>query len=104
MVRVDFGDYKEEVILINTEYGYRAYINRCRHLPVSLDWGDGEVLDASGKMLECRTHGALYRMKDGLCVAGPCQGAPLARVDLEERDGSVYLANSDSSDESEDVI
>lgn len=89
--QVDSGEKPEEIILTRTKAGFRAYQNRCRHIPVSLDWGDGEVLDESGEMLQCKTHGALYRMEDGLCVAGPCKGRALLPVGIEERGRGVYL-------------
>jgi nitrite reductase/ring-hydroxylating ferredoxin subunit len=77
-----------------TESGFRAYLNRCRHIPVSLDWGDGEVLDESGVLLQCRTQGALYRIEDGVGVAGPCKGQTLIPVEIEERGKGVYLKDA----------
>ena len=68
----------------------RAYINECRHQASELDWNPGEFFDASGLYLICATHGALYDPQSGLCIAGPCRGARLAPVSVEERDGSVY--------------
>jgi nitrite reductase/ring-hydroxylating ferredoxin subunit len=91
VLKVEAGERPQEIILARTELGFRAYQNRCRHLPVSLDWGDGEVLDESGDLLQCRTHGALYRIEDGLCVAGPCKGHTLIPVEVEERGQCVYL-------------
>lgn len=91
VLKVEAGERPREIILARTELGFRAYQNRCRHLPVPLDWGDGEVLDESGAMLQCRTHGALYQIEDGLCVAGPCKGHTLIPVEIEERGQSVYL-------------
>ena len=38
----------------------RAFLNRCGHLPVELDWEEGRFFDASGLYLICATHGALY--------------------------------------------
>lgn len=91
VVKVVLDERLQEIILTHTETGFRAYLNRCRHIPVSLDWGDGEVLDESGEMLQCRTHGALYRIEDGHCIAGPCKGLTLIPVEIEERGQGVYL-------------
>ncbi len=91
VLKVSAGERPQEIILARTDDGFRAYLNRCRHIPVSLDWGDGEVLDESGEMLQCRTHGALYRIEDGLCIAGPCKGHTLIPVEIEERGNGVYL-------------
>ena len=39
----------------------RAYLNRCAHLPMELDWTPGEFFESSGLYLMCATHGALSR-------------------------------------------
>jgi nitrite reductase/ring-hydroxylating ferredoxin subunit len=49
-------------------------------------------MDRAGEHLVCATHGALFRPADGACVAGPCAGDRLAPVDVEVREGDVYVA------------
>jgi nitrite reductase/ring-hydroxylating ferredoxin subunit len=94
IIQIEDGERTEEVILVRTSSGCRGYFNRCRHLPISLDWGDGEVLHESGKLFLCRNHGALFRLADGLCVSGPCQGLSLLSVDIEERAEGIYLSEN----------
>lgn len=67
-----------------------AYLNRCAHVAMEMDWRPGHFFDASGQWLVCSTHGALYRPQDGVCVQGPCVGKRLQPIDLSERDGVVY--------------
>ncbi len=67
-----------------------AYLNRCAHVPIELDWMEGEFFDASGVYLICSTHGATYEPDTGHCVAGPCKGAALMPVPVTERGGNVY--------------
>jgi nitrite reductase/ring-hydroxylating ferredoxin subunit len=69
----------------------RAYMNRCPHLGVELDWQPGEFFEPSGLYLVCSTHGALFEPSTGLCVAGPCHGARLERLPVEERDGFIHI-------------
>jgi nitrite reductase/ring-hydroxylating ferredoxin subunit len=69
----------------------RAYLNRCAHVPVEMDWAEGEFFDLSKLYLICSTHGAMYLPDSGYCVAGPCKGARLHPLQVEERDGEVYL-------------
>lgn len=68
-----------------------AYRNLCRHLPVPLDGGTGRVLDERGRHLVCGTHGATYRLRDGLCVDGPCEGLALLRLPTRTEGGWVYV-------------
>ncbi len=66
-----------------------AYVNRCAHRGIELDWEEGRFFDASGVYLVCAMHGALYAPESGRCVAGPCRGAALAPVAVEEREAVV---------------
>ena len=68
-----------------------AYLNRCGHVPVELDWQEGHFFDHSGLYLVCSTHGALYSPENGRCIAGRCAGRGLAPVPVIEEDGGVYL-------------
>ena len=65
-----------------------AYINRCAHVPIELDWLPGRFFDSSRHFLICATHGAMYRPDTGACDGGPCRGG-LIKIGLEESDGVV---------------
>ncbi len=68
-----------------------AYLNRCAHVPVELDWLPGKFFDDSGLYLICATHGATYEPASGRCVGGPCRGASLIALRCEEHDGRVRV-------------
>ena len=63
-----------------------GYLNRCAHVPMELDWVEGQFFESSGLYLMCATHGAIYTPDTGRCVGGPCRGARLRPVEVEERD------------------
>ncbi|MEW6706827.1 MAG: Rieske 2Fe-2S domain-containing protein [Pseudomonadota bacterium] len=67
-----------------------AYVNRCLHVPVEMDWQPGEFLDDERRWIICSIHGATYEPADGRCVGGPCGRGRLKAVRTEERDGQVY--------------
>ena len=69
----------------------RAYLNRCAHVSVELDWMEGEFFDISGLYLICATHGATYLPESGRCVRGPCDGRALTPLVVAEQEGKVYL-------------
>ena len=73
-----------------------AYLNRCAHLAVELDWQPGEFFDLSGLYLICATHGALYAPESGRCLGGRCNGKGLEAVAVSERDGGVFLIEEGS--------
>ncbi|MDP2432544.1 MAG: Rieske 2Fe-2S domain-containing protein [Pseudomonadota bacterium] len=68
-----------------------AYLNRCGHIPVELDWQPGEFFDSSRLYLVCATHGALYDPTSGACLGGRCEGRGLVVLPVEERDGHLFL-------------
>lgn len=75
----------------------RAYLNRCAHVAVELDWPSGQFFDDSGLYLVCATHGATYRAADGRCVGGPCRGSSLVALQTRESNGKVWVALEASS-------
>ncbi|GAB3625254.1 Rieske (2Fe-2S) protein [Pandoraea terrae] len=62
-----------------------GYLNQCAHVPMELDWQEGQFFEGSGLYLMCATHGAMYEPDTGHCVGGPCRGAWLCKLDVEER-------------------
>ena len=78
-----------EALLVNYEGQLYAYLNRCRHIALSLDWVDNEFFTEDKRHLICANHGATYEPTTGECVWGPCYGAFLQRVPLEIADGKV---------------
>ena len=66
-----------------------AYLNRCTHVAMEMDWQPGRFFDDTGQWLLCASHGAAYAPDTGECVGGPCRGG-LVAVPLTERDGVVY--------------
>lgn len=66
-----------------------AYINRCAHVPVEMDWQPGEFLDHDKRWIVCSIHGASYEPADGRCVGGPCGRSKLMRIAMAEIDGQA---------------
>lgn len=82
---------EEPAFVVRFQGRVHAYLNRCAHVPVELDWLPGKFFDDSRLYVICATHGAMYEPETGYCVFGPCRGARLVPLRVEERDGVVYL-------------
>lgn len=67
----------------------QAYLNRCSHVAMELDYQPNHFFDITGHWLICATHGALYSPQTGACRGGPCRGG-LVKISLTERDGVVH--------------
>ena len=61
-----------------------AYLNRCAHVPVEMDWQPGEFLDHDKRWIVCSIHGATYEPADGRCIGGPCGRSKLMRLTMVE--------------------
>jgi len=75
-------------LIVKKGEAYFAYRNQCRHLAITLDLNDEQFFNAEGTHLQCQMHGATYEIESGECIAGPCVGAFLEKLDLrveEER-------------------
>lgn len=81
-----------EAILLNYEGDFFAYVNRCRHIQLSLDWVDNHFFTEDKRYLICANHGATYEPATGECIWGPCFGAFLDVVPLLISKGKI-LAN-----------
>lgn len=84
---------REPAFAIRYEGRVYAYLNRCAHMPIELDWSPGKFFDGEGLLLICSSHGALYAPDTGECLGGPCLGG-LVALDVEEREGTVVLKES----------
>ncbi|HDZ38783.1 MAG TPA: Rieske (2Fe-2S) protein [Marinobacter sp.] len=69
----------------------RAYLNQCPHMGIELNWAPGRFMDADNLFLQCSTHGALFKPRDGECIAGPCQGDALTELDIRESNGTLEV-------------
>ncbi len=69
-----------------------AYINRCPHRGIALEWRPDDFLDDSRSLIRCATHGALFLIESGECVAGPCEGQALQRLACKEDASGIWIA------------
>lgn len=72
-----------DALLVNYEGRLYAYVNRCCHIPMSMDWVDNQFFTEDKRYLICANHGATYEPATGECIWGPCFGAFLQSVSLE---------------------
>ena len=74
---------------IRFEGQVHAYLNRCTHVAMEMDYQPDRFFDDTGRWLLCATHGAVYAPDTGACAGGPCRGG-LDKITLQENDGVVH--------------
>ena len=70
-----------------------VYVNACPHIGLPLDLKPGRFLNTRGDRILCSTHGALFRIEDGVCLSGPCTGDALEAVPAKIRDGVIHISD-----------
>ena len=92
-VRFDLPELGERVTGFVVRYRgvAQAYVNRCAHVPVELDWNHGNFFDVTGDFIICATHGAHYNPQTGYCVMGPCKGKSLQKIAVREVNNQVMI-------------
>lgn len=84
------GKYSVEGLLLNYQGTLHAYMNRCPHIGISLDWVDNQFFTIDGRYLMCANHGATFEPATGECIWGPCVGATLQNVPLELEGEKIF--------------
>jgi nitrite reductase/ring-hydroxylating ferredoxin subunit len=69
-----------------------GYVDRCPHTGTPLALIANRFLTREGDLILCSTHGALFRLGDGACIAGPCAGLRLAHWPVGVEHGAVVVA------------
>lgn len=83
------GDF---YIVVKVEDNFFAYLNKCPHLNIPLEWQAHQFIDEDTQLIRCSTHGALFMPSNGECVSGPCSGEALEAVAITVSDTHIALA------------
>lgn len=86
------GVERRELVVIREGRRVHGYLNACPHLGTPLELLPDRFMNADGSYVLCHTHGALFEIETGYCIAGPCAGQSLTPVPLRlDADGTVRL-------------
>jgi nitrite reductase/ring-hydroxylating ferredoxin subunit len=87
------GDWPLKGFVVRQGDHVFAYLNRCPHAGHPLNWQPDKFLTADGTRLLCSSHGALFAIDTGHCVAGPCVGRSLIELAIEVKGDEVLLVD-----------
>jgi nitrite reductase/ring-hydroxylating ferredoxin subunit len=94
------GGRSFEALLINYQGKLFAYVNRCPHVGITLDWVDNQFFTVDSRYLMCANHGAVFEPPTGECVWGPCVGASLESLALNIEGGKIFACYPAVNEES----
>jgi nitrite reductase/ring-hydroxylating ferredoxin subunit len=86
------GDWPLRGFLVRRGARVFAYLNRCPHAGHPLSWQPDRFLSPDNTVILCASHGAIFDMEEGTCIAGPCDGRGLRPLAIRIDAGLVMLA------------
>ena len=89
------GDWPFRGFVVRQGNDIYAYQNFCAHVGHPLNWTPDSFLTKNRDAIICASHGAMYRIESGECFAGPCKGRSLRKIDVEIREGVIYVRGPD---------
>jgi len=88
---IELADGHRHLILTRKGDKVNVFLNSCPHTGVRLDWKVGVFLTVDKVHLQCSTHGALFELDSGFCVAGPCINQCLVKLQTKVYDQAIYV-------------
>jgi len=85
------GDWPLRGFVVRRGSQVFGYVNRCPHAGHPLNFKPHQFLSADNAVILCSSHGALFDIADGACIAGPCQGRGLKQLALRVVEGVVMV-------------
>jgi nitrite reductase/ring-hydroxylating ferredoxin subunit len=90
------GDWPFRGFVVRQGDSVFAYQNFCVHVGHPLNWKPDSFLTKDRAAIICASHGALYDIPTGQCIAGPGRGGALRALDVDVRAGDVFVRGPDS--------
>jgi len=84
------GTDKEDIFVYRSGATLLGFRNECPHQGTPLNFLPDRFLDRTSTRFLCTTHGAQFRIADGFCLSGPCEGKSLKPIRLRVADGEIY--------------
>ena len=89
---LDPQDPGKRVFIVKTQDQFYCYRNSCPHTGAPLNWEGDRFLSLDQSYIQCSLHGALFRIENGQCIAGPCPGTRLSAVPIAiDSDGRLSV-------------
>ena len=90
-IEIEHNGVSVSLFVIHKDGMFHAYINRCPHTGVNLDWQEHQFLDLDMSYIQCATHDALFEISSGECISGPCVGDALTPIELQISENALFV-------------
>lgn len=80
--------------IVQKDNDVRAYVNSCPHTGAPLNWQPDKFLNYEQDLIQCSLHMAIFDIPSGKCIAGPCVNKGLHALEIEVKNGDIYLSEN----------
>lgn len=81
----------KKLLAVNYRGTIYVYENSCPHRSIPLEWQPDQFLDYDKSFIQCATHGALFKIDTGECIAGPCVADSLTPIPCEVQGDTLLV-------------
>ena len=85
------GLWPLEFFVVRKNGSVFGFVNRCPHAGHALNWQKDRFLTQEYDLIICNSHGARFRIVDGMCVSGPCTGSGLKTITLSIKEEQIVV-------------
>ncbi len=89
---LEIGDGRFHGFVVRKGKQVFGYADVCPHAGLPLAEELDDYMSSRGDMILCSWHGALFRIKDGYCVGGPCAGQRLTKWPVKVKGTDIVTA------------
>ncbi len=82
-IDLNASDEQKRIFAVKKSGCFYVYRNSCPHTGAPLNWQQDEFLSHDKRYIQCSLHGAMFRIEDGVCIAGPCPGSALTALAVQ---------------------
>jgi nitrite reductase/ring-hydroxylating ferredoxin subunit len=86
-------DTRTLIFVVRQGARVHGYVNSCPHIGTPLDMVPDRFLTQDKRHVLCMTHGARFRIYDGYCFTGPCQGQSLTKIGVAVKNGWIVVGH-----------
>ena len=83
------GTLKKLIVVRSGKHTF-VYLNSCPHIGAPLDLRPGQFFSHNKDNIICSTHGALFQIRTGLCIFGPCKDKYLEAIPICIEDNEIF--------------
>lgn len=80
-----------DIFIVKQGDDFFAYYNECPHRLAQLEWNADDFLTEDKQHIICAMHGALFTIKKGDCISGPCSGESLKPIAIRIQGDEIHF-------------